>query len=172
MSYVQIFNQAGAVSLMKLDDTKPLITIATVDVDESSEKPRPNVFIGNAPKTGIVIKRLTDHNVTKSLGGDFLLSTFGDAPVDIQLSGLNIFATKCDLGLGTPEYDDIMDFYEKNKVSTNPKKRIDITVSSGASKPGKVFRCALIRMTAQSANDPEISNLLYTYSLSLIGVRR
>jgi len=170
MSYVQIFNQAGAVSLFKLDETKPLITIATVDVDAGESKP--NIFLANAPKTGISIKRLTDHNVTKSLGGDFLLSTFGDTPVDIQLSGLNIFATKCDLGLGSTDYSDIMDFYEKNKVSTNPRKRIDITVSSGNDKPGQVFRCALVMLKAQSANDPEISNLLYTYSLSLIGVRR
>ena len=163
MSYVQVFSQNGGLSVYNLNnETKTLIVITEVDEDSNESK----VYLANAPMTGISIKRLTDHTITKSLGGDFLLAAFGDTPDEIRLSGLNFFGIKCPTGASQATYDDIMDFYERNKVSTNPRRRLDITFSSAT----RVFRCALIGMDAKSSGDPEYANVLYTYTLSLVGV--
>ena len=164
MGSVNIFGKGGVSVYNLADSSKALITLAVANTGEANSTP---VYLANAPQTGIRIKQLTDHSVNKALGGDFLLNSFGDTPVDIQLSGLNFFAMKCDLGVSQPTDDDILQFYDDNKVSANPGRRLDITINSG--KSGKLFRCALIGMQAQSASDPEFVNILYTYTLSLIG---
>lgn len=172
MGFVNIFGQGGGASVYDLaDNTKPLIAISTV----TDGKQGPKLYMANAPTSGIRIQRLTDHSINKSLGGDFLINVFGDTPDDIQLSGLNFFAYKCGDILKTAEYDDIMDFYDQNKVSTDRSKRIDVTIANSgtdAKKPGQVFRCALIKLTAQSSSEPDFSNVLYTYTLSLVGVAK
>ena len=166
MAYVQIFSQNGGMSIYALNDTtKALIVISEVAEDGSSAG---NVYLANAPSTGISIKRLTDHTVTKSLGGDFLLASFGDTPEDIRISGLNFFGLKCQQGESQPTYDDIMEFYDANKVSYRPDKRLDITFSTN----NNVFRCALVGLEARSSSDPEYANVLYTYTLTLVGVKK
>ena len=162
MGYIDVFSKAGAVSFQNAGKHKSLITIAQpkTGIDKAT------VYLAFAPVTGISIKQLTDHTVNKALSGDFMLATFGDTPVDIQLSGLCFFGSGCGGMFESLSDDDIMAFYARNKVSENPTARLDITMATSKN----AFRCALIGMRSQSTNDAELNGLLYTYNLSLVGV--
>lgn len=162
MGYIDVFSKAGGISFHDAGEHKSLITI--VQPGTGSEKT--TIYLAFAPLTGISVKQLTDHTVNKALSGDFMLATFGDTPVDIQLSGLCFFGARCDGMFEGVSNDDIMEFYARNKVSENPTARLDITMATS----NNAFRCALIGMRSQSTNDTELNGLLYTYNLSLVGV--
>jgi hypothetical protein len=66
-----------------------------------------------------------------------------------------------------------MDFYEKNKLSTNINNRIDLSITPAASPNSGTFRCILVKMTATAPiRDGQGVIPAYTYELNLIGVRR
>ena len=160
MGYVDVFSKAGGISFHDIGQRKSLITI----VQPGAEKP--TIYLAFAPFTGISIKQLTDHTVNKALSGDFMIAAFGDTPSDIQLTGVCFFGAKCGGVFENVSDDDIMEFYAKNKVSENPNARLDITMATS----NNAFRCALIGMRSQSTIEAELSGMLYTYNLSLIGV--
>lgn len=162
MAFVNIFSQTGGVALQSTGERKSLITI----VQPATGNEKTTIYFAFAPVTGISIKQLTDHTVNKALSGDFMLAAFGDTPADIQLSGVCFFGLKCGALYTEASEDDVMEFYTKNKISENPGARLDITMATS----NNAFRCALIGMRSQSTNESDLSGLLYTYNLSLIGV--
>lgn len=161
--YIDVFSKAGGVAFANLGKRPALITIVQ---PKGIEMEDPKLYFAYAPATGISIKQLTDHTINKALSGDFMLASFGDTPVDIQLSGVCFFGVKCGQMQAQLSNNDIMEFYNKNKVSENPSARLDITMGTS----NNAFRCALIGMKSQSTNEGDMNGLLYTYNLSLVGV--
>lgn len=125
-----------------------------------------SIIQAKAPLTGVDVRMATDTTITKALNKDFLLSAFGDQPVSITISGMQItYVPKGCSGAGTK--DSVMNFYITNKVSSNITKRIDVGISGGGST--KTFKCALLGMDIQ-ADTQGAEYGFYRYKISLIGV--
>ena len=131
-----------------------------------------SILLGAAPVTGVSIQQLTDFSVTKSLDKDFLVATFGDTPVKITLSGISFFNLNgCRLNGSRKSNKQIMDFYRENKLSNRRSKRVDVSIASGAGETPVVFRCVIVALDTQNqADETGISNMLYSYTMTLIGV--
>lgn len=124
-----------------------------------------DIIQASAPLTGVDIRMATDTTITKALNKDFLLSAFGDQPVAITISGMQIMYVppKCK----TTGKESVLNFYMKNKVSANISKRIDVGISGGGTT--QTFKCALLSMDVQA--DTQGSEYgFYRYKVSLIGV--
>jgi hypothetical protein len=164
---ISLFSPVGSVNKAQLTDSSKVAYITI------SEAYGDNIILGYAPITGVDIKQLTDYSVTKSLFGDFLVSTFGDTPVMITLRGLNFFNINGCLLTGQKESKtQIMDFYKENRVSSAPSKRFDISIATSSTSTS-AFRCVIVGLDTQNmSTDDGISNILYNYTMTLIGVDR
>lgn len=132
-----------------------------------------SALYAHMPTTGVKIAQGVDMSIAKTLNLDFVISEFGDVPVQIVLSGINFYGDVTCQGLGKVQHKQIMDFYEANKLSTNVNNRIDISITPAASPNSGSFRCALIKMvTATPAREGQGLVPAYTYEMNLIGVRR
>lgn len=131
------------------------------------------IALGYAPITGVAIRQLTDYSVTKSLDQDFLVATFGDTPTQITLKGLNFFNINgCQLAGSNESKQQIMDFYDQNKLSTDRTRRFDIAIATSSSSTA-AFRCVIVGLDAQNqATGDGLSNVMYNYTMQLIGVKR
>lgn len=168
---ISIFKPSGSISRSTLtpserDKFQAFITITVAGSD--------TILLGTIPVTGVRINQLTDFSVTKSLDRDFLVSTFGDTPTRIQLDGLSFFNMNgCDLTGSGSDNKQIMNFYRENRLSTDINKRIDISIASGAGEPPVAFRTVIVGLdTINKSNSDGISNIVYNYTMTLIGVER
>ena len=166
---LNIFNPRGSVSRALLDTheknkIQSFITITSVG--------KSGILLGSAPVTGVQISQLTDFSVTKSLDMDFLVATFGDTPTRIQISGLSFFNLNgCNLGNTRADNQQIMNFYKENKLSNRNSNRVDISIASGVGEPPVAFRCVIVGLeTKNQASDGGVSNIAYSYTMTLIGV--
>lgn len=156
---IPIFNNTGGVSIadMKARE-RAFITFTSPQMSR--------VLVTTAPVTGVKITQQVDFNLTKTFGRDFLIATFGDQPVNIALEGLNIYNSDCN-SLVTGQTNQIVAFYNANKVSTNLKQRVDVGIYGvGATK---AFRCALVGLSV-SADGGSASSGVYGYRLVMLGV--
>ena len=171
---MQVFNPFGSITKSPLrwqDSTgKQVANVAYITIAEAGGD---NIVLGYAPITGVDIKQLTDFSVTKSLDRDFLIATFGDTPVQITLKGLNFFNLNgCTLLGNSASNDQIMEFYKKNRLSTDRFKRFDIAIAISTNNT-VVFRCVIVGLDTQNtASQDGLSNMLYSYTMTLIGVDR
>lgn len=125
------------------------------------------------PITGVHIAQGVDMSIAKTLNADFVVSEFGDVPVQITLAGVNFYGDITCGGIGSLQHKQVMDFYEANKLSTNVNNRIDLSITPAASPNSGTFRCVLCKMrTSTPIKDGQGTVPAYTYELSLIGVRR
>ena len=198
MARLQIFNMAGGVSFQTIPtQNSAFITITPVKAsryysDDQSAWDPSTVFgsqvldltktgIGNSssalyahmPITNIKISQGVDMSIAKTLNMDFVITEFGDVPVQIVLSGVNFYGDVTCRGIGKVQDKQVMDFYEANKLSTNVNNRIDISITPAASPNSGTFRCALVKMTNTTpvkAGQGVVP--AYTYEMSMIGVRR
>ena len=166
-----IFKPSGSVNWSTLatpekDKFQAYITITVADNDTK--------LLCRAPITGVRISQLTDFSVTKSLDRDFLVATFGDTPTRIQLDGLTFFNLNgCPMNNTKGDKQQIMTFYKKNKVSTDISKRLDISIASGVGEPAVSFRTVLVGLdTVNKSDESGMSNVMATYTMTLIGVER
>ena len=166
---IQLFPPMGGLAVSTLSTNN----IAFITLSEAGGD---NIALGYAPVTGVSIQQLTDFSVTKSLSRDFLVAAFGDTPVKITLSGVDFFNINgcniLDSTTGAGSNDQIMEFYKKNRISTDRTKRFDIAIAT--SDKGTVgFRCVIIGLDAQNkAASDGLNNVMYNYTMSLIGVDR
>ena len=127
------------------------------------------------PVTGVHISQGVDMTIAKTLSDDFLVSAFGDMPVRIILSGVNFYGggTDCRAGFSTIQKQQVLDFYEENKLSASSRNRVDLSITPASAPKSGTFRCALIGMeTMNPLNEQEAVIPAYSYKLQLIGVRR
>ena len=166
---VKIFPPMGGVAVSTLSTNN----IAFITLSEAGGD---NIALGYAPVTGVSIQQLTDFSVTKSLSRDFLIAAFGDTPVKITLSGVDFFNINgcniLDSKTGAGSNDQIMDFYRKNRISTDRTKRFDIAIAT-SDKNTVGFRCVITGLDAQNkASSDGLNNVMYNYTMFLIGVDR
>ena len=125
------------------------------------------VISAKAPATGVDIKMATDSTITKALNKDFLITAFGDQPVYITISGMQITYVPGDCEGVTNEKKSVMDFYVQNKVSNDPSKRIDVSIIAGGNS--HAFKCAIMNLDIQ--NDTQGSEYGFCrYKITLVGV--
>lgn len=105
------------------------------------------IIQATAPLTGVSIKMATDTSITKALNKDFLISAFGDQPVDITISGMQI--TYIPTGCTQSADQSVMKFYHENKVSVDATKRIKVSITAGGTS-AKVFVCALMNLDIEA----------------------
>ena len=124
----------------------------------------------DAPVTGCRILENVDQTAYKFLGGkDVLIASFGDTPVRINISGMNLLAVISSSNTAG-SIDSIPKLYNKYKLSANPKARFKIGISWAKNQAS--YECVLVGMsldaTARDVTDSGISE----YSLEFIGVSR
>jgi hypothetical protein len=174
MKTYNIFNPYGSVNRTPITYTDAKgQQVKNVSFITLSEAGGDNIVLGYAPITGVKIRRLTDYSVTKSLDDDFLVATFGDTPTSIVISGMNFFNINgCELSGDNESKAQIMDFYENNKISTDKTKRFDVAIAN--SKSSTVgFRCVIVGLDlANESRGDGLSNVMYNYTMQLIGVKR
>lgn len=154
-----IFKTHGYLQAVQTSDgpNTAFITLATLS----------SVISGSAPLTGVDIKMATDATISKALNKDFLITAFGDQPVYITITGLQITWSPCEKGLTAEK--SVLNFYMQNKVSTDAEKRIDVGIAAGGTSQS--FTCALLNMEVQA--DTKGSEYGYcTYKVTLVGVAK
>jgi hypothetical protein len=125
------------------------------------------VINGSAPLTGVDIKMATDATISKALNKDFLITAFGDQPVYITITGLQITWSPCENGLNAKS--SVLNFYMQNKISVSAEKRVDVGIAAGGD--AQAFTCALLNMEVQA--DTKGSEYGYcTYKVTLVGVAK
>jgi len=181
---IQIFPEAGGISFADVKDSNTAyVTVTPVLVKSSSKsiktratgssgnKKNASALFAHMPITGIVINQGVDMSISKTLNSDFLVSEFGDHPVQITLAGIDFYGT-CE-GSNQEQHKQIMDFYEQNKLSANINNRIDISITPASSPNSGAFRCILMKMrTTAPAMEGQGLTPAYRYEMNLIGVRR
>ena len=166
---MRLFNPLGGVSESVIStQNTAFITLSKVGGK--------SYLLAKAPVKGVDIRQLTDFSVTKSLDYDFLVTTFGDTPTQIEISGLSFFNLNgCPLNpQSSKDHDQVMNFYDKNKISSNLSARFDVAVAPVSGTKTSVFRCVIVglRVTNSSADSGQAGNVSYNYTLSLVGVRK
>lgn len=132
-----------------------------------------SALYANMPITGVNITQGVDMSIAKTLNADFVVSEFGDSPVQISLSGINFYGNISCNGIGLLQNKQVMDFYEANKLSTDIGNRLDISITPAASPRSGTFRCILVKMKSTTPiSQQQAVTPAYSYEMSLIGVRR
>jgi hypothetical protein len=101
------------------------------------------VLMSTAPASRIRITEGVDYTLSKSLSGDFLVSTFGHKPLTIEIDGFDIFYDRCKVAADKPT---VQAFYDKWNVHVNKDARINVGMA-GASGAGTAYRCVLVALT-------------------------
>lgn len=173
---LQIFNPHGGVDFVPMPDGAKIFFTLTEPIEPSpnpetpSKSKGPNALFASMPVSGLSIDQAVDMNITKTLNKDFMVSEFGDTPVQISMNGVNFYGDTC--GIYGKENEQVLDFYEKYKLSNNPKARLCLSMTDEKTSNGN-FICVLIKMrTIGPASDKNGTVPLYSYNLTLIGVRR
>lgn len=109
------------------------------------------LLAATAPAEQISIDAGVDFALSKSLAGDFLVSTFGYKPVTIVISGLDIYSDPCLVAAGGGQ-DTVQSFFDKWNVHVNKKARIDVGMASAGSS-GVAYRCVLVSLRRASAQE-------------------
>lgn len=160
---INIFPNGGRVEAHQVTDTTSPAYARLVLTDSSSS----TILIATAPMLGITIEERADCNVTKALDGNFLITSFGDSPVKINITGMNILKKICN-NTDESTYTSMSAFFDKNKVSADVHKRIKLIIATSYSET-KSYVCAIIGYdTVFREDDNEFG--INTYSLHLIGV--
>lgn len=155
---IKLFNSGmGTVSKTVLGQRAAFITF-TDDLKK--------VITATAPVTGVRVMQRVDFSITKSLSRDFLISAFGDQPVQIVISGMSIYAASC------PDDGDssnaIPKFYRQNRISTDLDKRVQVGIA-GLGSSSQAFNCAVVGLDLES-NSENAQSGTNTYTLTLVGV--
>lgn len=171
-SGLQIFNPIGSTSTSTVATPKDGYVAFITIYDTEGDK----VWLARAPITGVNIKQLADYSVTKALDNDFLVTTFGDTPVQIDLTGMNIYNMNgCNIVDSAASKAQILSYYKKKKISSNLKIRFDISIATGSGGPSSTFRCVLVALNVKndaSSGAMDTGNRLYSYAMTFIGVSR
>lgn len=171
-----IFDNKAAVYTTAETDNQVVVHIGVSFSDKGI------VLAGSAPATDISITRRVDCTINKSLSGDYQISTFGHHPVEITITGLDLYYAADSTGklnqnsIIQKVYNDYNVHDNKDKYAnvtitgaTPDKKGDNDTISKGSTSP-TTFKCRLL----------EMDNLLSTrgnqgafgsYTLRFIGVQ-
>ena len=178
---LHIFNPYGSVDRVFLTTDKEPAIFFTLGVKAITGQPfsvkktcsivnDKTVLFGSMPVSGLSVDQGVDHTLSKTLGNDFLVSEFGDVPVQIGLNGVNFFGKACKDDWGK-QNEQALDFYEKYKLSSAPGIRLGLSLTQGRTQAG-LFTCVLTKMRAVGPAIEKAGSIpLYTYNLTLIGVR-
>lgn len=115
-----------------------------------------------APIAGIQISQSTDYNVSKALSGDYLITTFLDKAVNINITGIYSFTQLCQDSTSNTKQS-IMTFYDKYKVSNDPTSRLHIQLKDS----NTIYKCVLLSASYQGRNKQPG---MMAYSMRLLGV--
>ena len=130
-----------------------------------------NVFVGYCPLAAIDVDDQVDYTVVNALNNDLYISTFGYAPVVIQLSGLEVQNGLCqDSGkIQKKSFPDIASFFADNNVYKNKRARVDISIRS-ANGNSAAYRCVVVSLKRAGDGHSKAAGEL-GYELKLLGVR-
>lgn len=109
------------------------------------------LLAATAPAEQIRVDAGVDFSLSKSLAGDFLVSTFGYRPVMIVISGLDIYNDPCLIASGEGQ-ETVQSFFDKWNVHANKTARIDVGMASAGSS-GVAYRCVLVDLKRMSAQE-------------------
>lgn len=164
----RIFSPLGGISETLIAPDTTFLTLAKVNSDQ--------IMLARAPITAVDIQQITDYSITKSLDNDFLITTFGDTPVKIELRGINIYNLNgCSLSDTQTDKRQILAFYRKNKVSTDLDARFDLAIAGGPNETTSVFRCVIVSLRIMNNgqhNGIPTSHMMYDYAMVLVGAAR
>lgn len=127
MSANSVFSEIGGVSVEATRNTTPIIA---------------TLVIGNVVKTDLKVLNITlatsaDLQIAKSLNGSYILTEFGDSPVIIELSGLQINETPCLDTADILKSDiDIEAVYHRYKISSKRRRKVLVGMSSRSTYSG------------------------------------
>ena len=181
MSELHIFNPNGAVDRVFIATEKDVPIYFTLVAKQKTGEPfgttttgtvnKGSILYGSMPVAGLSVDQGVDHTIAKTLGDEFLVSEFGNRPVQVSLNGVNFFGPVCgDDDWGT-QNKQALDFYEKYKLSSNPDIRLALSITEGRTQAGQ-FTCVLTKLRVVGPAVEKSGTIpLYTYNLTLIGVR-
>lgn len=163
MAVIKIFNSnIGGASISNIGKGRAFITFSGGAGGDALGA----VVAASAPVTGVTVTQKVDYAITKALSKDFLVSTFGDSPVSITISGIELLNLECTT---TNKYSSIVDFYDKNKLSTNIMTRLNVGISVGADAVS--YTCVLLGLTLQADTRNDMGNSTSSYVLDMLGVK-
>lgn len=122
-----------------------------------------SVFAGRAPLVSVEVIESVDNGMTAALNNDLFMNTFGYAPVNIVLSGLDMYADYCIGGAAN-----IVGFFSAYNAHMNPTARVDVGIHAGNSTV--TYRCVAVSLK-RSAEGSSKQIGIGAYELKLIGVR-
>lgn len=118
-------------------------------------------FKGKNPVTAVTVRARVDWAAFKSLSGDYLVSSFGQSAVAIEITGISLYKDTCD----NLSSSSIPHFYGKNNVGTRPNARVIVQITGSGSTMS--YKCVLVECTLQAQNGDTGAA---AYNLSLVGV--
>ena len=153
-------NSAGAV-FHKLDTTsdKAYFTLAATAGDKLK-----TVLMGSAPALSVKVTEAVDFDMHKALNGGFLVASFGYAPIQIEIQGIDIWnpSRTCNADLK----GDIKSWWDTYNLHAAPNERIKLSLTrSGSNTSYACITTNLVRSV--KASEATIGE----YALSIIGVR-
>lgn len=143
-------------------------TLNTKGTTAEDNKTASTVFAGRAPACAISITEQANISTDRSLSGDWLVLTFGMRLVTIQITGLDIFYTKCDSAFNSKET--IQSVFNTYNCATHPKARVTMSLKSPTE--ASVYKCILVAMEKVKNNMKDPVAGLGTYSITLYGVKQ
>lgn len=126
------------------------------------------IFAGRAPACAISVTEQANISTDRSLSGDWLVLTFGMRLVTIQITGLDIFYTKCDSVFNSKET--IQSVFNAYNCAEHPKARVTMSLKSPTE--ASVYKCILVAMEKVKNNMKDPVAGLGTYSITLYGVKQ
>ena len=129
------------------------------------------ILCGTAPATGVSVVQKVDYNITKGMTGDFLAAAFGDMPIPLVITGLQIYrATPGCADNSKDTTSSVSAFYSRNKFSVDNTKRITMSLKAAKDGEVEVYTCVLLELTMTGSGKGTESGY-YEYSMSLVGVK-
>ena len=145
----KLFSGSGLQPGAIMDDSYVAVTIVSSDHQ---------AYFGTAPMSGIRISEATDTSISKSLEGSFLVSAFGDIPVQIEINGLQAYWICGSASDGNT----IAKLYNEFKVSANAESRIKLQLSGAP----QVYTGIITGFTASVNHDRSPGT--YSYTLKIL----
>ena len=130
----------------------------------SAGKSLKTILMGSAPAVSMKVTEAVDYDMHKALNGGFLVASFGYAPIQIDIQGIDIWnPTK---GCNSKLSGDIKGWWDKYNLHADPNTRIRLGITTASGNASYDCITTNLVRSVQAAN-----TTLGSYALNIIGVR-
>lgn len=174
---------AGTVSSSTIgtptDATIATVTMAIKESGASGEDSTVTLITAHAPVLRCRVNESVDYSIGKALSSDFIVTSFGDLPVELSISGMTIMEVSCGSTSATnPDKGNdnanktktlkLSELWNKYSFSSNPDVRFSIGISTNSGS--FAYKCILLKATLD-ADEHTIPINGTNYQFVFYGVR-